>query len=628
MEQHITHNTKSNEFNIHEWLQPTAHQPELNLIHKINAEKPFFHQNGRDRTKNELVNDIENVVLQIEERQLDLTQTYQDWLKLGFALSEGLGEDGRNFFHRISRFHNNYDPKECDLQYTNCLKGKRLGVTISSFFKAAKDAGIKINSGANGSISLEEPAPAFPVEIFPESIQDFIRTAAEAINCPPDFIAVPMLAVLGTAIGNSREVQIKKGWHEKPIIFSAIVGEPGTTKTPALEKATFPIQKMQAQYKSEHQNNLRLYENACSHYEMKLQQWKSEPANRNKDATPPEKPERPLMQQIKTNDCTVEALAQLLLNNPGGILYEQDELAAWVKSMNQYRSGGGSDVEKWLSFWSGADVTINRKNLSDALHLENPIISVTGCIQPDVLDSLSGKKNNGFVDRILFGYPDPIPLKFTDTEIPEGLSQSYWEVFNRIHQLSPEVDENSKQSPLPVPLSPEAYALFGQWLNNTHLPENGSSDLPYYLKGTWSKLRGYTARFALIIECLEYGVHNSKLEEISKTSMGKAIRLCNYFKGMARNVHNQLHSSVLDKRIETSIRWLQNHGNQATLRDFYVNRVAQCKNKNQATKLIDEMMDRDLGVFEERTPPHGGRKSMIFRLTHLSSNAPLPPQHL
>lgn len=89
-------------------------------------------------------NDIETITHRIEARCLDITASYDNWRDLGFALSEELGEIGRDYYHRISRFNPDYDQAETDKQYDRCLHAQGTGVTIKTFFKKAKEAGISI----------------------------------------------------------------------------------------------------------------------------------------------------------------------------------------------------------------------------------------------------------------------------------------------------------------------------------------------------------------------------------------------------------------------------------------------------------------------------------------------------
>src|SRR5258708_40356234 len=76
---------------------------------------------------------------------------------------------------------------------------------------------------------------AFPLWVLPEPLIEFVIEASQAISCPPDYIAVPMLSVLGTAIGTLQRIQIKEGWCEWPILWTATVGVTGTAKSPAQE---------------------------------------------------------------------------------------------------------------------------------------------------------------------------------------------------------------------------------------------------------------------------------------------------------------------------------------------------------------------------------------------------------
>ena len=80
----------------------------------------------------------------IENLCIDLTTNYEDWLKPAFAFSDEFGRAGRDYFHRVSRFYCGYDPAECDRQLNKCLRSKRSGISIKSFFAAAKDAGVNI----------------------------------------------------------------------------------------------------------------------------------------------------------------------------------------------------------------------------------------------------------------------------------------------------------------------------------------------------------------------------------------------------------------------------------------------------------------------------------------------------
>ena len=64
-----------------------------------------------------VANDIETYINALEQSGIDITDTYEKWRDIGFAISEEYGEAGRDYYHRISRNYSGYDHKECDEQY-------------------------------------------------------------------------------------------------------------------------------------------------------------------------------------------------------------------------------------------------------------------------------------------------------------------------------------------------------------------------------------------------------------------------------------------------------------------------------------------------------------------------------
>jgi hypothetical protein len=92
-------------------------------------------------------------------------------------------------------------------------------------------------------IPLAETAEAgpFPLDVLPLTLARFAEDVALAKTCPPDYIAVPLLAVAGAAIGASRALEIKQGWRERPCLYAAVIGPPGSAKTPALKAVAAPV---------------------------------------------------------------------------------------------------------------------------------------------------------------------------------------------------------------------------------------------------------------------------------------------------------------------------------------------------------------------------------------------------
>ena len=86
-------------------------------------------------------------ILQIESNNLDITSTYDVWLKICFALIDALGSGARDYFHRVSKLNPEYDITKCDTQFDHCLNSKNSGITIKTFFGFAKEHGIICRDG-------------------------------------------------------------------------------------------------------------------------------------------------------------------------------------------------------------------------------------------------------------------------------------------------------------------------------------------------------------------------------------------------------------------------------------------------------------------------------------------------
>lgn len=123
--------TTRQRFEPEKWLQQTTTKKQA-------APVPI------NKTATRQQHEVEVVLRRIEAFQIDLTCEYNDWVKLGFALADGFGECGREYFHRVSRFNAGYNATDCDTQFTKCLNGKRTGITLRTFFAAANDAGINV----------------------------------------------------------------------------------------------------------------------------------------------------------------------------------------------------------------------------------------------------------------------------------------------------------------------------------------------------------------------------------------------------------------------------------------------------------------------------------------------------
>ena len=225
-----------------------------------------------------------------------------------------------------------------------------------------------------GNEAQERKANRFPVEVFPLPVQQVITATNENLNFPIDFIGASLLYAVSVAVGNTHSVEVKKGFQQSAVLYLAIVARAGTTKSHLLSFALQPIVEQD-------KRTYRQYEQQRQEYEKAVSLSKKE---REQQAI--DEPIKPAWQKFLLCDFTPEALAEVHKFNKTGIGVYADELAGWFKNFNRYNKG--SEMEFWLSQWSGKPINIDRKT-GEPVFIPLPFISVAGTIQKGILNELA-----------------------------------------------------------------------------------------------------------------------------------------------------------------------------------------------------------------------------------------------
>lgn len=86
------------------------------------------------------------VINELLVRGINITESYHDWLRVGFALAWELGAEGREPFHRLSAMSTKYNERECEAKWQSLLRSNSGRVTKGTIFWMAEQAGIDIAS--------------------------------------------------------------------------------------------------------------------------------------------------------------------------------------------------------------------------------------------------------------------------------------------------------------------------------------------------------------------------------------------------------------------------------------------------------------------------------------------------
>ncbi|MFQ5734471.1 MAG: DUF3987 domain-containing protein, partial [Planctomycetaceae bacterium] len=375
--------------------------------------------------------------------------------------------------------------------------------------KLADEAPVMPLQRQSGSILRYQP---FPTDTLPEPVRGFVKAGSKAIGCDPSFLALPMLTGVGAAIGTTRRLQLKCDWSVPPILWTAVVGESGTAKSPAFRQVMRPVKELQRKARDQHAAELADYQLDLARHEKAMAEWK-----RNKKTTddPPTAPNAPLERRYIISDTTVEALAPLLLENPRGLLLIRDELNGWINSFDQYKGGkAGADAAHWLSMFSAESIIVDRKTgVSRTIFVPEAAIWVTGGIQPAILHRALGREHreSGLAARLLLCCPPRRPKRWSDTNIPSETESAIEQMLNRLYDLPASEGVDGKPEAVTVGLTPDAKKRFPQFVN-AHGEEQ--VELTGDLAAAWSKLEEYAARLALVVHFIRWAADDPQLKNV------------------------------------------------------------------------------------------------------------------
>src|SRR5680860_83455 len=381
--------------------------------------------------------------------------------------------------------------------------------------------------------SAVEQLSSYPIDALPTDVRDFVSMGAASIGCDPVMVAAPLLAYLGGMIGNGQCLELKQGWKEYPVLWMAVVAPPGSAKTPADGLARRGLEYLQGEAKDTYEEEYKIYEIQKEEYEKEKKKKKGggdDMITRMEGEIFDDRPVKPHLDHYYTTDVTIEALADIL-NHSIGLTLARDELVGWVCSHDAYKGGKGGERQQHLSNWSSANLKVDRKT-KEPIIVRDPVVCVTGGIQPDLLAELAQEvgRRDGFLERFLFAHPPVHPIKWSEASVPPGLAMIIRGDFEQLRE--PEEQD-------PITLSEEAKAVWVQWHdeNSDLIP-----DVTGTTAGMYAKMPSQCARLALILHCLDNPGFAHEVP-VTEETMQSAIAIAEY---------HRAHNEYVLRKIETT----------------------------------------------------------------------------
>lgn len=348
--------------------------------------------------------DIETITQRIEAAQLDITSGYAAWRDLGFALAEELGESGREYYQRLSRFNEEYSAKDTDDQYDKCLRAHGNGITIKTFFQMAKEHGISLSTQATrekyskspispespaeniGEIEeIEETSPTFSDQINKEDLPPFLsKMLNRALSTSDsDLLLLGAITAMSACLPNISGFYAERDVYPNLFLFICAQASAGKGRLSLCRRLVEPI----------HDSFKELYRIEQQSYTEQKAEWEA-----NKRIGPePQEPKRKVV-IIPANGSSTAVYEHLNDSDDKGLIFETegDTLA------NTFKSDYGNFSDGFRKAFHHETISYTRRKDKEFVEIKAPQLSAVLSGTPHQINSLIPNAENGLFSRFIF----------------------------------------------------------------------------------------------------------------------------------------------------------------------------------------------------------------------------------
>jgi hypothetical protein len=452
------------------------------------------------------------------------------------------------------------------------------------------------------------PYVPFPTDVLPGPWAEFVRQGAAALRCDEAFVALPVLSALAAAVGNTRRAYLGGEWFEPAVLWTCVVAESGSLKSPA---ADLVVDLVKARQKT----LVKVFRDQMDEYKRKVAESRSK--KRGDDAGEVDEPDKPTLKRVLVSDVTIEKLAGILDDNRRGLLVYRDEAAGWLGSFTRYKGqGGGSDEPNWLSMHRADAITYDRKSGDKTtIYVPHAAVSVAGGIQPGTLARLMTQNllESGLAARIIFAMPPRRPKTYVEAGIDEAVRAAARKSIDDLFGLSAEVDDDGDPRPVLVRLTTEARQRFRAFVNEWGLRQFQADR---ERASALAKLEALPGRFALIHHVATHAADMEDTDPIGLESVEAGIRLAGWAASETDRVYAMLGESAGEKDLRVLVelvsRLAARGGGRLTVKLLQKSNNRKYRTREAAEFDLDRLVSLGLGRWEDAPQPQRGGKRMRF----------------
>jgi hypothetical protein len=479
------------------------------------------------------------------------------------------------------------------------------------------------------------PVPKLSPDMMPEPLQPWLTDIAHRMNVPLEFPAIAAIVMTGSLIGAACGIKpkCKDSWTVVPNLWGGVVAQPGKKKTSGIAAPLSPMERLekiaQDQYciaKAEHDIAQQKYDatkKALSEG-MKVAAKSSFTAKKGESDGPTiddlsqklaelAPPAAPIWRRYKTNDATVPKLAELLAQNPRGILVFRDEIVGLLTAFD--KPGNEPDRAFYLEAWNGTGSWVDDRIGRGTTVVPNTCISLLGGIQPAKLErylyeATQAGGNDGLVQRLqMLVYPDSVAFEPVDESPDREAANRAYRIAETLARMDfvahgATIMDGEKQPTFRF--DEAAQAFFFQWWTELETVKLTAKEDPLLIEHL-SKYRSLMPTLALIfhlIDLADAGSPENRLDAliteptpaagISLKAARMAAQWCQFLESHARRIYGLI-SNIADKAAARLAERIQNRDLESpfTARDVYRKGWSLLDTKERAQEACQDLVDAE-----------------------------------
>ena len=357
---------------------------------------------------------------------------------------------------------------------------------------------------------------------LPKAIAEETLIYADSLKVAPEACLTTLITALSTCnkIGTQLEIRPAQGFVVSPYLFSMIVAESGSMKSPILRMfAKQPIETLQEEF-------VNRYKQQLAEHEEKLSKWDSMHSELRVEYFPDGKPkmvDRPRLAYF--GGKSMEAIMNQFDRYPQqALLYMKDEIAGLFNDANKWSNGKGSENQDIMGMFDGMSPPVIRADRGLVASSTNVGLSIFGTIQPEVLEDFwsSVIDPDGYWSRFLYCY-QPKTLKKLPAERSEERS-ALPGLLNYLYRAVHDLPAISYQ------LSDEGYDTYRVWFD--FIARKAYEEVHPALAKAYSKALGMTGRLILNLHIINEVITGDKIEPrriVPLDTVMRGINLMEYF---------------------------------------------------------------------------------------------------